>query len=133
LAQGCVLSALEAGTTRADAPAPFLLEKQNASEQTLQEDPIEEEILLDMETNPTIWSLELLYRESDSAHEQPIAMVRLVGETKTGVGVTNSLTSRCLHFNDLDSEVRRLQAQLEDIRVRAKKKFYKAHAAAASA
>jgi hypothetical protein len=43
------------------------------------------------------------------------------------------LTSRCATFNELDSEIRRLEAQLDEIRSRAKKMFYKAQAIAASA
>lgn len=43
------------------------------------------------------------------------------------------LTRRCATFNDLDAEIRRLHAQLEQICLRAKKHFYKAYAAGATA
>jgi hypothetical protein len=34
-------------------------------------------------------------------------------------------------FIELDAEIRRLHAELDEVRARAKKKFYKTHAAAA--
>jgi hypothetical protein len=43
------------------------------------------------------------------------------------------MTSQCATFNELDSEIRRLQAQLDEIRSRAKKMFYKTQAFATSA
>jgi hypothetical protein len=38
-----------------------------------------------------------------------------------------------LCFNELDAEIRRLHAELDEIRARAKKKFYRAQASAAGA
>jgi hypothetical protein len=38
-----------------------------------------------------------------------------------------------LNFIELDAEIRRLHAELDEIRARAKKKFYKAEATAVSA
>jgi hypothetical protein len=43
------------------------------------------------------------------------------------------VTMHCLSFIELDSEIRRLHAELDEVRARAKKKFYKAHSAAAGA
>jgi len=43
------------------------------------------------------------------------------------------VTVPCLSFIELDAEIRRLHAELDEIRARAKKKFYKAEAAAAGA
>jgi hypothetical protein len=39
------------------------------------------------------------------------------------------ISAPCFTFNELDAEIRRLHAELDEIRARAKKKFYKAHAA----
>jgi hypothetical protein len=39
----------------------------------------------------------------------------------------------CLTFVELDAEIRRLYAELDEIRARAKKKFYKAEAMSAAA
>jgi len=43
------------------------------------------------------------------------------------------ITAPCLTFIELDAEIRRLHAELDEIRARAKKKFYRAFSAAASA
>ncbi|HEY6763546.1 MAG TPA: hypothetical protein VI386_02135 [Candidatus Sulfotelmatobacter sp.] len=43
------------------------------------------------------------------------------------------ITRPCLNFIELDAEIRRLHAELDEIRARAKKKFYKAEAAAVGA
>lgn len=39
------------------------------------------------------------------------------------------ITAQCVSFIELDAEIRRLHAELDEIRSRAKKKFYKAQAA----
>jgi hypothetical protein len=86
------------------------------------------------DSQPEAWKMNLFYMESE-ASEQPTAMVVA---TRDGVEPMSglrgpALTIGCRNYNELDSHIRRLQAQLEDIRIQAKKKFYKAHAAAASA
>jgi len=43
------------------------------------------------------------------------------------------VSAPCLSFIELDAEIRRLHAELDEIRARAKKKFYRAYTAAASA
>jgi hypothetical protein len=43
------------------------------------------------------------------------------------------LTNACATFNEFDAEIRRLHAQLDDIRYRARKKFYQAQVIAAGA
>jgi hypothetical protein len=43
------------------------------------------------------------------------------------------ITIQCLTFIELDAEIRRLHAELDEIRGRAKKKFYRAFGAAAGA
>lgn len=75
-----------------------------------------------------------LYLEDDPETGQPSACLCLKSEPRnSAVEVELFITSRCASFNELDSEIRGLQAQLDEIRLRAKKMFYKAHAVAASA
>jgi hypothetical protein len=72
--------------------------------------------------------------EDDPETGQPSACLCLKsGPRDSAVEIEMFMTSRCATFNELDSEIRGLQAQLDEIRVRAKKMFYKAHAVAASA
>ncbi len=79
-------------------------------------------------------SIELLYLEDDPGTGQPSASVYLKSEVRDHAFKAGMLmTSRCSTFNELDSEIRRLQAQLDEIRLRAKKMFYKTQVVAASA
>jgi hypothetical protein len=81
-------------------------------------------------------TLDLLYLESDPRTGQPSACICATvssGQDYAGVKAEKLLTAQCLSFIELDAEVRRLHAELDEIRARAKKKFYKAHAAAAGA
>lgn len=79
--------------------------------------------------------LDLVYPESDPETRQPTAWVSV----KSGQGnpaiesETLRMTARCTSFNELDAEIRKLHAQLDGIRSRARKKFYIAHTAAATA
>jgi hypothetical protein len=50
-----------------------------------------------------------------------------------GVKASRLIGAQCLSFIELDAEIRRLHAELDEIRARAKKKFYKTHAAATGA
>lgn len=78
-----------------------------------------------------IASLQLVYVEADPQTRQPTAWVclRIESEQPNGIRITNA----CVTFNELDAEIRRRHAQLDDIRYRARKKFYEAHAMAAGA
>ncbi len=88
----------------------------------------------DAEPSSNAGKIELLYLEDDGETGQPSACVYLKSASEDRAGdVENLLTSRCATFNELDFEIRRLQAQLDEIRSRAKKMFYKAHAVALSA
>jgi hypothetical protein len=81
-------------------------------------------------------TLDLLYLESDPDTRQPSACICTTvnnGPNYAGVKAEKLITARCLSFIELDAEIRRLHAELDEIRARAKKKFYKAHAAAAGA
>jgi hypothetical protein len=81
-----------------------------------------------------VGNIELLYLEDNPQTGQPSACVYLTSDPQDHTYDGEPLmTSRCATFNELDSEIRRLQAQLDEIRCRAKKMFYKARAFAASA
>lgn len=55
------------------------------------------------------------------------------GQDYAGIKGEKLVTGRCLGFIELDAEIRRLQAELDEIRARAKKKFYRAERAAVGA
>lgn len=81
-------------------------------------------------------SLDLLYLEKDPRTQQPSACIYLKASGKQDfAGVTGDriLSAHCLNFVELDVELRRLHAELDEIRARAKRKFYKAEAASAGA
>jgi hypothetical protein len=81
-------------------------------------------------------SLDFVYLESDPATKEPSASICIKCTGKqdyAGVKADKLLGAPCLSFIELDAEIRRLHAELDEIRARAKKKFYKAHAAAAGA
>jgi hypothetical protein len=83
--------------------------------------------------SPEIASLGLLYLESDPRTNLPSACVCLKGRQQEQGFKVERLTLACTSFNELDVEIRRLHAELDEIRYQARKKFYNAHAAAASA
>jgi hypothetical protein len=81
-------------------------------------------------------SLDLLYFERDPSTEQPSACVCVkanAGDDYGGIGAYRLITVPCLSFIELDAEIRRLHAELEEIRCRAKKKFYRAQASTGGA
>jgi hypothetical protein len=81
-------------------------------------------------------SLDFLYLETDPRTQQPSAGIFLKShgpEDYAGVGADTMITRPCLSFIQFDAEIRRLHAELDEIRARAKRKFYKAEAAAAGA
>jgi hypothetical protein len=73
-------------------------------------------------------SFSLSYVESDPRTYQPSACIYV----KSAGGFEILITAPTLTFVELDCEIRRLHAELEEIRAQAKKKFYKAEAAAAA-
>jgi hypothetical protein len=75
-----------------------------------------------------ISSFLLSYVESDPHTHQPSACIYV----KPAGGLEMLITGPSLTFNELDCEIRRLHAELDEIRARARKKFYKADAASAS-
>jgi hypothetical protein len=81
-------------------------------------------------------TLDLAYLESDPSTRQPSACIYVKARSRksyAGVAADKLLTSRCLNFIELDAEIRRIHAELEEIRARARKKFYRAESAAAGA
>jgi hypothetical protein len=107
----------EADSQTASSSLPFVLER-----------------AADEEPSSNSGSIELLYLEDDTGTGQPSACLYLKGERRVqGHEAKRLMTSRCATFNELDSEIRRLQARLDEIRAHAKKMFYKAHTVAASA
>jgi hypothetical protein len=81
-------------------------------------------------------SLDLLYLERDPSTNQPSACVCVKAHSHHdygGVAGENLITVPCLSFIELDAEIRRLHAELEEIRSRAKKKLYRAQASTAGA
>jgi hypothetical protein len=81
-------------------------------------------------------TLDLAYLESDPSTGLPSACVFMKACARkdyADVTADKLLTSRCLSFIELDAEIRRLHAELDEIRARAKKNFYRAEAAAAGA
>jgi hypothetical protein len=81
-------------------------------------------------------SLDFVYLDSDPRTQEPSACIYLkerIAQDYAGVKADRLLTAQCLSFIELDAEIRRLHAELDEVRARAKKKFYKTHAAAAGA
>jgi hypothetical protein len=75
-------------------------------------------------------SLDLAYFDRDPLTNLPSAGISL----KADMCVADRLITRpCLNFIELDAEIRRLHAELDEIRAQAKKKFYRAEAAAVGA
>ena len=77
---------------------------------------------------------DFLYLESDPRTNQPSACLYLKsagGQSYAGVGPDRLITPPCFSFIELDAEIRRLHAELDEVRARARRKFYKAEAAAA--
>jgi len=79
-------------------------------------------------------SFDLLYLESDPRTKQPSACLYLKSHGRqdyAGVSADRLITSPCLSLIELDVEIRRLHAELDEIRAWAKRKFYKAEGSAA--
>lgn len=81
-------------------------------------------------------SFELSYLESDPRTQQPSACVYMKArgtQDYAGIAADKLVSAPCLTYVELDAELRRLYAELDEIRARAKKKFYKAEAMAMAA
>lgn len=113
--------AAEIGTQPKPVRTPFLIENQEANGP-------QDDIRL-MEAG----NLELFYAECDPDTKQPTAFVYLENSRPDNTPRARSMTVACTSFNQFDVEIRKLHAALDQIHSRARKKFYKAQAAAASA
>ncbi len=128
-------SVVEEPTSASPSRAPFLLENREERGEL----PANADLLAATQEipgqAPEVWNLDLFYSNSDAGMEQPSASIYVKGahEDDSGDKPRKSLTSACGNFNDLEAEIRKLHAQLDEICSRAKKKFYKARAAAATA
>jgi hypothetical protein len=129
--QGQATSGAEEPNPASSVRAPFLLENREVQHEL----PAKADLLAATPDALDVWSLDLFYSENDAGMEQPSAAIYLktAHEGSSADKPTKSLTSPCGNFNELDAEIRRLHAQLDDLCSQAKKKFYKTHAAAASA
>ena len=74
-------------------------------------------------------TFDFMYLERDSRTQQPSACiyVKSTGRQEyAGVPADKLISAHCLSFIELDAELRRLHAELDEIRARAKKRFYRA-------
>ena len=81
-------------------------------------------------------NLDFLYLEKDPRTEQPSACIYLKSNGQqdfAGVSAERLVSGHCLNFIELDAELRRLHAELDEIRAQAKRKFYKAEIAVGAA
>jgi hypothetical protein len=83
-----------------------------------------------VQASKEIYDLELVYLDAQPTTLQPTACVSLRCESLRD---RLNLTNACTTFNQFDAEIRRLHSQLDDIRYRARKKFYQAQEIAAGA
>jgi len=133
LDQGRIAGTVPDGTRARQPLAPFLLDPEPGEEKPSARVSAE----LPKSAQPTIpvteiAGLELLFRESDPRTKSPSACVSLkLGQSAQSAQI--SITSACTSYNDFDAAIRRLYAELDQIRYRARKHFYKTQAAAVGA
>lgn len=76
----------------------------------------------------------LHYLDSEPKTKQQLAQVYVKTsgrQQQAGMKTDILITSPCSNFVELDAEIRRLHAELEEIRAQARRKFYRAQAACA--
>jgi hypothetical protein len=76
-----------------------------------------------------ISTFDFVYLERDPRTKQPSACIYMKStgqQDYAGMRADKLVSAHCLSFIELDAEIRRLHAELDEIRARAKKKFYKA-------
>lgn len=114
------------------AKAPFLIgtETEAGSEKMAARDDAQDTPEPDARAEETP-RLDLLFVEVAPKTQQPTAWVSL--DLDPQEARRTLVSNACISFNELDVEIRRLHAQLDDIRYRARKKFYQAHVVAAGA
>jgi maltose-binding protein MalE len=73
----------------------------------------------------------LVYLEKDPRTQQPSACICMKPSgvnNYAGVPANQLISAQCMNFLQLDAELRRLHAELDELRAQARKKFYKAEA-----
>ncbi len=131
---------IDAGTKAGSAGSPFLIENEADAAAPSRADSVvvlpttskdgfgnSETAMLDL------FFIENEFIESEASSRQPSVWVCVKSGGDRTMNADKLLTAPCTNFNGLDAEIRKLQAQLDEIRSRARKKFYSAHAAAATA
>lgn len=119
------------------AQPPFLLEREAStpkpacdSERVVSLPKIVEANSADLE----VANLEFLFLENDPKTGHSSACICIKGGQSLQTGKNERpITSACATLNEFDAEIRRLHAQLDEIRARARKLFYKSQVAVASA
>jgi hypothetical protein len=129
---------VEAAAKTSAEGTPFLLETEDemdAGESSSKDSVVLlPRVLSDRMGKSKTATLELFYTESESLSKQPAAWIAVgAGQGSRGLPAEILMTSSCSSFNEFDAEIRKLHAQLDEIRVRARKQFYKAQARAATA
>jgi len=128
VAPGSASSAAQTGIGR----TPFLLENQEAETRPVSSGDRVSLLprMVDNESqNSEIADLELLCVESDPGTKLPSACV-CVKNAQQNAG--QWITFPCTTLNEFDTEIRRLHSQLDEIRYRARKRFYQATQAVAA-
>jgi hypothetical protein len=113
-----------------ETKTPFLVSSDDSLSESRTLQPAKPEASPTDAENQNISNLDLLWVEL-GAKSQPTVWVHVRGELQQDRG--KLVTNACTTFNEFDAEVRRLHAQLDDIRYRARKKFYQAQVIAAGA
>jgi len=129
-------SALPEESPQSMTRVPFLLENQEDSDKLSSKVDCAATVPGSLEDDDAeVWHIDLFYSEGDAETGQPCAFVYVKGEHTNGTSGTSQklMSAPCASFNELDAEIRRLHARLDEICLQAKKNFYKAYAAAASA
>ena len=112
--------------------APFLLENQEAETRSASNGDrvsLPPKIVERESQNLAMADLDLLYVESDRGTKLPTACVCVRNSQQN---TDQWITSPCTTLNEFDAEIRRLHSQLDEIRYRARKKFYQATQAVAA-
>jgi hypothetical protein len=109
---------------------PFLVTNDASDLRTNLQDNRSETSLPSVEKQ-SVSNLDMLWVEAAPESLQPVVCVCISGELQHDD--SKLVTTACTTFNEFDAEVRRLHAQLDDIRYRARKKFYQAQVIAAGA
>jgi len=132
--QGRGASLIDAKAQSSTGQPPFLLERDGSeAKPSSSSDRVVSlpKIVEESDSIPEPATLDLVFLESDLKTGQPSACVCL--KLHQSAKSDPTITSACATLNEFDAEIRRLHAQLDEIRARARKLFYKSQVAVASA